>query len=62
MSHIRIYRWADAPKHLRAPFSRKRRQWIAHIPQGGVFAIKTWIRILEEELEDGSKVVAGNET
>ena len=65
MSGLSIYRWADAPKDLRSRFRGKRRDFIAHVPEGAVLKPTHWVRRLVDTVErsrrDGSTLVAGNE-
>ena len=61
MSHVRINPWKDAPVEQRRPFGRKRRQWVAHVPDGCDLGDVNWERRLEATLDDGSTVVAGTD-
>ena len=61
MSHVRINPWADAPIEQRRPFGRRRRQWLAHVPEGCDLGEVNWVKRMEATLDDGSTVIAGNE-
>ncbi len=61
MSHVRINPWAEAPIGQRRAFGRKRRQWIAHIPEGCELGEVNWEKRLTATLDDGSMLIAGNE-
>ena len=57
---VTIYAWADAPLELRKMFKGRKRQWLAHIPEGDLLPIVDWKSGLEvEDRENGGYVMAG---
>ena len=61
MSHIRIYRWADAPEEYRAVVEE--RAWLAVVPEGETFdpeADASWVDVTTGEIP-GATIVSGTE-
>lgn len=64
-SSVRIYRWANAPAELRAPFGDCAADSLAQIPatkrsEPYVAASFGWAQAQQVELEDGTLLIAGN--
>ena len=61
MSHVRIFRWADAPEAYRAVVDE--RPWLAYVPDGAEFdaeADAAWTDVSVGEVP-GATIVAGKE-
>lgn len=61
MSHVRIYRWADAPEEYRAVVTEG--AWLAFVPEGAAFDPEVdaaWVDVTTSAVAGGT-VVAGTE-
>lgn len=61
IKHVRTFPWAEAPPEFRQPFGRRRRGWIAHVPEGCTAPKVRWDKVIEEDLDGGGKVLAGDD-